>query len=99
MYTLTEDRTKELKAKHGKVYLIKVEDKQAVFRQPTRQDLSYATTASSQGKDPYKMADTILKNTYLEGDREIVENDEYFFGAMPVAMQMIEIKQGELKKL
>ena len=41
MYTINESRIAELKEKHGSVYLIKVEDKQAVFKKPSRQDLSY----------------------------------------------------------
>lgn len=99
MYTINESRIAELKEKHGSVYLIKVDDKQAVFKNPSRQDLSYATAVSSQGKDAVKLAETILRSTFVEGDKEILDNDEYFFGAMPVAMEMFETKQGEIKKL
>lgn len=97
MYTINESRIAELKEKHGSVYLIKVDDKQAVFKKPNRQDLSYATAVSSQGKDAVKLAETILRSTFVEGDKEILDNDEYFFGAMPVAMEMFETKQGEIK--
>ena len=99
MYTINESRIAELKEKHGSVYLIKVDDKQAVFKKPSRQDLSYATAVSSQGKDAVKLAETILRSTFVEGDKEILDNDEYFFGAMPVAMEMFETTQGEIKKL
>lgn len=99
MYEMTDERLKALKAQYGTVYLITVDDKAAVFKKPSRNDLSYATAASSQGKDAVKLAETILRNTFVEGDRDIIDNDEYFFGAMPIAMEMFEIKQGEIKKL
>lgn len=99
MYQISEERIKELKAKNGSIYLITVDDKQAVFKKPTRHDLSYATTASGQGKDTVKLAEIILRNTFVEGDEEILNDDEYFYGAMPVAMEMFETKQGEIKKL
>ena len=46
-----------------------------------------------------KLAEAILRSTFVEGDKEILDNDEYFFGAMPGAMEMFETKQGEIKKL
>ena len=50
MYTINESRIAELKEKHGSVYLIKVDDKQAVFKKPSRQDLSYATAVSTRAR-------------------------------------------------
>lgn len=69
MYTINESRIAELKEKHGSVYLIKVDDKQAVFKKPSRQDLSYATAVSSQGKDAVKLAETILRSTLSRATR------------------------------
>ena len=99
MFKLTEEKKKELKEKHGDIYLVTVEDKSAVLRKPTRKDLSYAMAASSQGNDPIALAETIMKNCFVEGDRELMEDDDYFFGAMPVVTEMIQVKAGELKKL
>lgn len=99
MYEITEEKIKELKSVHGDVYVIIVGDKQAVFRGLNRNDLSYATMASSQGKDTIKFAECILKNTYLEGDREIIDDDAYFLNAMQVANLFIQEKQTAIKKL
>lgn len=99
MYEITEDKIKELKAVHAGVYVITVGDKQAVFRGVNRNDLSYASMASSQGKDTVKFAECILKNTFLDGDREIIDDDAYFLNAMQVASFSVEEKQVEIKKL
>lgn len=99
MYQIDEKRLAALKAKHGDVYEITVEDKAAVFRKPSRQDLSFATNTSSQGKDPIAFTEAIMKNTYIEGDRELVDDDNYFLGAMQVVSVMVEAKQAEIKKL
>lgn len=99
MYQIDKDKLAELKAKHGNVYLITVEDKAAVFRKPSRQDISFATAASSQGKDAIAFTESIMRNTFLDGDRELLDNDDYFMAAMTVVDEMVETKQAELKKL
>lgn len=99
MYKITDEAVKALKDKHGDIFLITVEDKSAVFRKPNRQELSYAMVASHQGNDAVSMCESIANSCYVEGDREIIDNDDYFLGAMPVLTEMIDIKQGEIKKL
>ena len=87
------------KKKHGDVIAYTVEDKVAYFRRPTRQELSYASIASNQTKDAIKYSETLLNSCWLGGDRDILEVDEYFIGAMSVLDALSEVKIGEVKKL
>lgn len=87
------------KKKHGDVIAYTVEDKVAYFRKPTRQELSYASIASNQMKDVIKYSESLMNSCWLGGDRDILEVDEYFIGAMSVIEALAEVKTGEVKKL
>ncbi len=99
MFSYTEEQMAAWKKKHGTVYEVKVDDKKAILKKPTRQDLSYATAGSGQGKDGMKFAELLLKQCWIDGDREILEDDEYFLSALPVLESITELKQAEIKKL
>ena len=99
MFSYTEEQMAAWKKKHGTVYEVKVDDKKAVLRKPTRQDLSYATAGSSQAKDGMKFAELLMKQCWLDGDREILEDDGYFLSTLPVLESITELKQAEIKKL
>lgn len=92
---ITEEKIKELKAKHGTLYLIEVEGKQCILRKPSRQDLSYV----SQVKDPIKVSEALLANLWVEGDEEIKTDDEYFLAAIAKMDEVLKIKEAEIKKL
>lgn len=87
------------KKKHGDVILYEVDGKKCYFRKPTRQELSYATVASNQMKDTVKYSEVLMNSCFLGGDRDIIDNDEYFLGAAPVIEALSEAKVGEIKKL
>ncbi len=99
MATITQEQINDWKAKHGTVVVYTVDDKEAYFRKPTRQELSYASVASNQMKDVIKYSETLMNSCWLGGDREILDNDEYFMGAMEVIGALAEVKSGEVKKL
>ena len=99
MFTYTEEQMAAWKKKHGTVYEIKIEEKKAILRKPTRQDLSYATAGSSQGKDGMKFSELLMKQCWIDGYGEILEDDEYFLSALPVLESLTELKQAEIKKL
>lgn len=92
---IKDELIKELKAKHGTIYLITIEDKQCVLRKPSRQDLSYV----SQVKDPIKVSEALLGNLWLAGDEEIKTDDEYFMAAVSKLDALLVIKEAEVKKL
>ena len=99
MVEITQTQIDDWKKQHGDVISYTVEDKAGYFRKPTRQELSYASVASNQGKDTIKYTETIMNSCWLGGDREILDKDEYFIGAMTVIEALAEVKTGEVKKL
>ena len=96
---ITQTQIEDWKKKHGDVVSYTVDDKVGYFRKPTRQEISYASVASSQGKDAIKYSETLMNSCWLGGDREILDKDEYFIGAMGVIEALTEVKVGEVKKL
>lgn len=92
---IKEELIKELKARHGTIYLISVEDWQCLLRKPNRQDLSYV----SQVKDPIKVSEALLGNLWLAGDDCIKTDDELFMAVVAKMDQLLKIKEAEVKKL
>lgn len=99
MAEITKTTIEGWKKQHGDVIQYTVEDKVAYFRKPTRQEISYASVASNQMKDVIKYSETLMNSCFVGGDREILEKDEYFIGAMAVIEALAEVKTGEVKKL
>ena len=64
---------------------------------PTRQILDAAMASSTKRNS--KFNETLLKNCWLAGDKEIVEDDAYFLAASTQLDEMIEFKEASLKKL
>lgn len=97
MYKATEERIKELKAEHGEIYLLTVEDKAAIFKTPSRKAMSYSLSFAS--KDPLKSNETLLRDAFVEGDKELIDNDAYFLGAQSQVGQLLKAKESKLEKL
>lgn len=87
------------KKEYGTVISYTVDGKEGFFRKPTRQEISYASIASNQMKDVMKYSETLMNSCWLGGDRDILDKDEYFIGAMGVIEALAEVKTGEVKKL
>ncbi len=101
MFEYTADQLKDWKKKYGddKIFEIVVDDKKAILHKPTRKDLSFAMAGSSQAKDSIKFAEILLNQCWIDGDKEIKEEDDYFFGAVPKLEVLSETKEAEIKKL
>ena len=101
MFTYTADQRQSWIEKYGEghVFELVVEDKMAILHKPTRQDLSFASAGSSQGQDSIKFVEILLKQCWIDGDMEIQNNDDYFFGAVPVLTELSSAKKAEIKKL
>lgn len=97
MENLSEKQIKDLKAKHGEIFLVQVEDKQCILRKPLRKDLSIATRLSAQ--DPMKFNEVILEQCWIEGDEEIKKEDSYYLAVSGQIAEIIEVKQASIKKL
>ena len=50
-------------------------------------------------KDVIKYSETLMNACFIGGDRDILDKDEYFIGAMSVIEALAEVKTGEVKKL
>lgn len=96
---VTKTQIEDWKSKHGDVIAYTVDGKEGFFRKPTRQEISYASVASNQMKDVIKYSETLMNSCWLGGDRDILDKDEYFIGAMGVIEALAEVKVGEVKKL
>jgi len=94
---LTQEQIDDYKQEYGELFLIQVEDKKCYLHKPTRQILDAANASS--GKRSSAFNETLLKNCWIAGDKDIVNDDEYFLGASSQLDQIIVFKNAELKKL
>jgi hypothetical protein len=99
MKTATQEQINAWKAEHVNVYALKApaSDKICYLRKPTRQELSFATTAGQQ--DPLSFNSSILKSCWLDGDEEIKTNDSLFLGICPQLDEICAFEKFELEKL
>ncbi|WP_107039967.1 hypothetical protein [Brumimicrobium mesophilum] len=93
----TQEEINALKAKHGALHMLEVEDKWAILKAPDRKTLSAASAIAA--KDPMKFNEIILKNCMVAGDEEIQKDDAYFLAASSKIPEIIEIKEAKLEKL
>jgi hypothetical protein len=91
----TEQQLAAWKQKHGELYEISVDDKSCILHKPTRQDLSYVSVI----KDPIKLSETLLKQLWVEGDKEILEQDDLFIAVANKMDVLMVVKEAEVKKL
>jgi len=91
----TKEQVAEWKAKHGDIFEITVDGKSCILHKPTRQNLSYASVV----KDPIKMSETLLKQLWVDGDKEILEQDDLFMAVVNKMEEVIKVKEAEVKKL
>ena len=91
----TKEQVAEWKKKHGEIFELSVEDKSCILRRPNRQDLSFVSVV----KDPIKMSETLMKQLWVDGDKEIQERDDLFLAAIPKMEEVIKVKESQIKKL
>lgn len=93
--SVTQEMIEEWKKKHGDVFKITVEDKTCFLKKPERKTLGYASSA----KDPIKYNEIVLKGCWLAGDKEILTDDDLFFGVTKRLDELFNVKEAELEKL
>lgn len=91
----TDEEIKGWKEKHGELYQVSVEGYSCILHKPTRKDLSYISSV----KDPIKMSELLLEQTWVAGDEEIKTNDELFMSVVSKMDEIVKFKEAELKKL
>lgn len=94
---LSPEQVESAKKAFGDLFEISVEDKKCIIHKPTRQVIDLAVSSSAKRSSLFE--ETILRNCWLAGDKEIVENDEYFFAVGKQLDEVIKFKTAELKKL
>ncbi len=45
------------------------------------------------------MSEALLKQLWVDGDKEILENDDLFLAVIPKMEEVIKVKESEIKKL
>lgn len=94
---LSEEQIEAYKKEYGDVFLLSVEDKKCYLHKPTRQILDAANAMSAKRNSAFN--EVLMKNCWIAGNKEIITDDDYFFGASAQLDQIIEFKNAELKKL
>ena len=90
-----KQKVEDWKKQHGEIFQIETGGKSCIIRKPTRKDLSYVSVV----KDPIKMSETLLKQLWVEGDKEIQEQDDLFLAVIPKMEEVIKVKESQIKKL
>ena len=97
MEKVTEEQIKEWERKYGKIYLLKIEDKTAYLKPPTRQTLSLSM--SYEKNDPLKADEVLLQNCWISGDEVIKTDLDLFLAARAALSELVEVKKASLVKL
>lgn len=96
-FEATPDQIADWKKKHGDVFMVEVEGRNAYLKAPGRNELSYAATISKN--DPMKFNAAILDKCWLDGDVDIKTNDKLFLAVAGKLDQIIETAEATIKKL
>lgn len=95
---LTEEQKIEgFKKKFGGVFQYTAEGKSCFLKKPSRQTISAASVVGKN--NPMKYNEILLNGCWIEGDEELKTDDGLFLGVSQILADLIEIKEGELKKL
>lgn len=94
---LTPEEIEEAKKQFGQVFLLEVDDKKCYIHKPTRQVIDLAVQSAAKRSSMFD--ETILRNCWLAGDKDIVDIDEYFYAVSKQLDEVIKFKTAELKKL
>jgi hypothetical protein len=64
---------------------------------PSRQTVSIALALTAE-KQPLQASEILLRESWIEGDENILENDDLFYAAHMAIQGLIEFRVGVLKK-
>ena len=91
-------KAEELKKTHKlkEVFHITSGDKACWVKRPSRDQMKYATQVAKG--NILELAEQVLRSGFLEGDREIIDDDFYFYGVTEQIEQILETSTAQLKK-
>lgn len=94
--------TAEMKAEWSKLYgegrcaVVKAAGKACYLKPPSRTDVGAYGVAFRT--NPVKANEYLLRQCWLAGDEEFIEDDKYFFSAVEHLSGLIESTEAELEK-
>lgn len=96
----SEDQMKAWKEKHGTIYTLELENGtgKMVIRKPKIQDLERATASDPQKKKPFNFNRSIITNCKLYETPGLMDNDDNIQEIYAMLDEVIEIRQGTVKK-
>lgn len=97
MYTATDEQISAWKEKYDQVFKLSVDGKVAYLHSPDRKTLSYASSIGA--KDPIKFNEILLKQCWIDGDKEIQTNDSLFMSVSGQMAELLNFKESALEKL
>lgn len=92
-----ESQIEAWKKKHGDVFAYTADGKTCYLKKPDRNVLSAAAVLGQSS--PLRYNEVLLENCWLGGDEQIKTDDALFLGISQKLAELVEIKEGELKKL
>ncbi|MDB4157972.1 hypothetical protein N9609_00625 [bacterium] len=97
MYKATKEQIEAWKKEHGDVFRFKSEkyDKAVYCRKPKRKEMSFVSSI----KDPLKFNEALLKACWLDGDAEVLTNEDIFLGMSGEVALLLEFAKIEVEKL
>ncbi len=95
---VTQEQIKNWKAEYGEVYQLPVGDKTAFLRGPKMLDFKRAFKAMMSHGD-IAFGEEMLKALWLEGDKEILNDDQYFMAARKQLKDFFNYDDAEITKL
>ena len=98
---ITPELIQEWKKQHGTVLVFREGEnenkKVGYFHTPTRKAYSYASVAGQ--KDPMEFNSILFKESFLVGDIEIIENNDYFISISQNVEKLMNLMVVEVEKL
>lgn len=98
MAKVTDKQIAAWKQEHGGVYAFPCEDKVGYLREPNMNDFKRAMVAM-QKDGQVGFGETMLKALWLDGDKEIIENDTYFIPAKKSMADFFEYDDAVIEDL
>lgn len=96
--TVNQEQIDNWKAEHGGVYVLPVGDKEGYLRAPKMTDFKRAFKAMMNGGD-IAFGEEMLRALWLDGDKGILEVDDYFMPARKQLKDFFDYDDAEIKKL
>lgn len=99
-----QEKADKLKKIHKtkKVFLVEVEDEDtgewlsAWFKKPSLKQFSMFTSIAQ--KDKIQALQSLMKNIFIDGNEEIINDDDYFLSAMTQIEEIVNVSASRIKK-